>query len=289
MMERARRPISSHPAFAPLLALWFAALLGLGVVVLPPAILERVIGMVGLAEAIAPTPAGRLAASGAAAVAGALVGLGLAALLARRGRHGPHPYSADAETLPEEPVAEAPIRRPLHVREELDEGLGQAEVQQPQSGMIDAPDGAEAEADREVARPAAAEPGDLATVRRAVAEEGFMILSPQPTHPPLHQRGSGPDLDALLAQFDNALAAFRSEPERDRGAAEQKTGEESGSAEIDAVRAFVARQTGAPTAPEGSIPPAGASGHSPLGGRIPDHQGELRAALDKLARAHRKD
>ncbi len=239
-----RRPITSHPAFASLLALWFAALFGLGVAVLPAPVVERALGGAGLTAMTPLTETERLVASGVAAALGALLGFALALPLVRRGRRDPRPIYAEPELPAEHPVADEPVhRRPLRVREELGES---------------APE--EAEQADEGSPPPAASPRGPVT---AEAEEGFMILTPQPVHPPR----PAPDIEGLLAQFDNALAAFRS------GDEVRPARRGSGP---DPVHAFVARQTGGP-AP------------SPLGGLMPDHQAELRAALDKLARAHRKD
>lgn len=235
-----RRPITSHPAFAPFLAAWFAALLGMGLAVLPGPVLERTLGNVGL-EALAPlTSAGRAIAIATAALAGALLGLAIALPLARRGRNDPRPIYAEPEWAEHSMEEERARRRPLHVREELVEA----------DGAVAAVEGDATAPQERVPRPVS-------------AEEGFMILTPQPVHPPR----PAPDIDGLLAQFDNALAAFRSgdEPRRPGGAVGP-----------DPVQAFVARQTGQPSP-------------SPLGGPIPDHQAELRAVLDKLARAQEKD
>lgn len=251
-----RRPITSHPAFVPLLALWFAMLLGLIVAVLPAPLVERALGALRAGALVPLTDSGRVAAAGGAALAGALLGLALAWPLARRGRRGgrdPRPIYAEPEPGVEDPLGDEPIRRrPLSVREELAEDL-------PQAWPEDAPVTA---ADDEAVPALPAEPAPPAH-RLAEADEGFMILTPQPVHPSRRP----PDLAGLLAQFDTALAAFRAGDE-DRPA--RQPGAQ------DPVHAFVARQTGTP------VP-------SPLGGRMPDHQAELRAALDKLARAHRQD
>lgn len=240
-----RRPIASHPAFAPLLALWFAALLGLGVAVLPEAVLARALASSGLGALLPLTWAGRVGASVLAALVGAAAGMILARLLARRSLRDPRPVYSEPELAPDEPVRVEPARRPLRVREELDEGFSEPAV--PLSEQEEADLRQEPEAPQIAVE----------------SQEGFMILTPQPAHPsrPLA------DLDALLAQFDDALAAFRNDEEP------QTPAKPAGP---DPVHAFVARQTGGP-AP------------SPLGGTMPDHQAELRAALDKLARAHRSD
>ncbi len=227
-----RRPISSHPVFVPALALWFAALFGLAVAVLP----TRVLAGLGV---------GPIAISVAAALVGAGLGWVIARAIQRRSRTDPRPVYDEAEAVFEAPRPEAPARRPLRVREELEPGLGRD----------DTADDAMAWRDPEAPTAFACEP---------VAEDSFMILTPQPVHPPQPE----PNLDALLAQFDNAIAAFRHED-----AHEPPT---PPSHRFDPVRAFVARQTGG-------------SASSPLGGTMPDHQAELRAALDKLARAQRDD
>ena len=255
-----RRPITTHPAFVPLLALWFAALLGLAVAVLPTAILQNGLAASGMSALVPLTVAGRMIASVGAALVGALLGLAFAVLIARRGRSDPRPTYDEPEVAAEQRVYEETVRRPLRVREELADELPDEYRQ----GAIS--DEAASEGGFAVGgRPAAP---SLAPVI-AEGEEGFMILSPQPVHPPQ----PAPDLDSLLQQFDTVLAAFRSgDEDRPVGSSD------SPPAGPDPVHAFVARQTGSP-----------APGHSPLGGVMPDHQAELRAALDKLARAHRKD
>ncbi len=153
----------------------------------------------------------------------------------------PRPIYAEAEPEFEAPVEEQRRRRPLHVREELEGGFG----------------------DESQVMPA---PRILETQPRA--QEGFMILTPQPIHPPRPE----PDLEALLDQFDTAFEAFRA----GEGTRAERAGSPPGA---DPVQTFVARQTGAPA------PGANAS---PIGGLVPDHQAELRAALDKLARSQGK-
>lgn len=254
-----RRPITSHPAFAPLVALWFAALLGLGVAVLPTRLLERTFAAMDVAALVPLTLTGRLAASAVAALFGALLGLLVAIPLARRGARDPRPIYAEGEAEAEDEIRAEPVRRPLSVREEFE----------------DLADGA-VEAGYRVDT---ADPDPLRTPASRVppvqmeSDEGFMILSPRPIHPPR----PAPDLQALLDQFDNALVAFREGEEAVQADASSSRAASPAREPIaDPVHAFVARQTAA-AAP------------SPLGGLMPDHQAELRAALDKLARAHRKD
>ncbi len=76
-------PISVHPAFPAIVALWFAALLGLGSLVLPVGLMERLVTVSGIASLVpsAEPPLGFTARAGialAAAIAGALIGMALA-------------------------------------------------------------------------------------------------------------------------------------------------------------------------------------------------------------------
>jgi hypothetical protein len=81
-------PVSAHPAFPAIVALWFAALLGLGSLILPLVLLERlstVTGLASLVPSMAP-PLGftaRASIALAAAVSGAALGLVLARQVAR--------------------------------------------------------------------------------------------------------------------------------------------------------------------------------------------------------------
>ncbi len=111
----ARLPISVHPAFPAVVALWFSALLGIGSLVLPAALLDRVVDATGLAAWVpaAAPPLGFTARSLialAAAVAGALLGLVVARRVAAA--HTPQAQSRIAK------LAEG-SRRPLSVNDEL--------------------------------------------------------------------------------------------------------------------------------------------------------------------------
>lgn len=250
-----RRPITSHPAFVPLVALWFAALFGLAVAVLP----ARVFAAAGLDKGWLAGGTGHLLLSVVAALPGVLLGWVIARAAARRAGADPRPVYDEFDFAPPATPAEPPARRPLRVREELeeefaDEAIASAPAPGPPFDIAPTLPVEAGEADRAAwaSRPAPA------------VEDGVTILTPQPVHPPR----SAPDLEALLAQFDNAIAAFRSEGGSTAAAPPPHR--------FDPVRAFVARQTG-----------SGAP--SPLGGPMPDHQAELRAALEKMARARREE
>ncbi len=75
-----RLPVSAHPAFPAIVALWFAALLGLGSLILPVQLIESMLTTTGIASAIpsAAPPLGftaRAAIALVATVGGALLGL----------------------------------------------------------------------------------------------------------------------------------------------------------------------------------------------------------------------
>lgn len=78
-------PISGHPAFAGIVALWFAALLGLGSFVLPAALLEYLVGLTGLPALLpAANPPLGFTARAFIAIVAALGGAGFGLALARR-------------------------------------------------------------------------------------------------------------------------------------------------------------------------------------------------------------
>jgi hypothetical protein len=92
--------IAAHPAFPAIVAMWFAVLLGLGTLVIPAVLLERLVQASGLAAVIpaASPPLGataRTLCAGAAAAAGVLLGLALA-----RGVAGSNRAPADAVPRP---------------------------------------------------------------------------------------------------------------------------------------------------------------------------------------------
>lgn len=261
-----RRPIASHPAFAPLVAAWFAALFGLTLAVLPQGLFARAVGATGLGAVLSADMTGRIIAIILAALVGGGIGLALGRLLASRALHDPRPvYAEPAPVIAEPEAEEEPVRRPLRVREELSDGFDD-DVPAADDGAARETDLAWQQLTSQMQSAAAFDKGDAQPAPPPIEMgDGFMILTPQPVHPPQ----PAPDIESLLAQFDSALAAFRSDDAAGPAVASSPAGRS------DPVHAFVARQTGTP-AP------------SPLGGLMPDHQAELRAALDKLARAHRK-
>ncbi|GMM91979.1 hypothetical protein [Qipengyuania sp. MTN3-11] len=141
-MSHGNKPLSSHPAFRFVVALWFAALLGFGTFVLPAGVLERAAQASGLASFLpsAAPPLGdtaRLTISIAAAMVGALLGL----LVAGRASRDENPGSDREEVelpAPETPKAEPETRRrPLLVREDLAVDFGSPAPEEP--AIADAP------------------------------------------------------------------------------------------------------------------------------------------------------
>ena len=123
--EPAKPPLSLHPAFPAIVALWFAALLGLGSLVLPAVLLERMVVATGVASIVpAAAPPLGITARGIIALAGALAGCGLGVLIARRvaQAHRPEPVSRVAKLA-------GGSRRPISVHDELGgEGLVNGEA-----------------------------------------------------------------------------------------------------------------------------------------------------------------
>jgi hypothetical protein len=120
-------PVSAHPAFPVIVALWFAALLGLGSLVLPSVLIERIVVAVGLPSVLdaAQPPLGvtaRIATALIATAFGAAAGL----VIARRvvAANAPKP-TRRAATLQRAAAGEGmSAKRPISAHEELgEEGL----------------------------------------------------------------------------------------------------------------------------------------------------------------------
>lgn len=111
-----RAPISAHPAFPAIVALWFAALLGLGSMVLPAVLLDRALLATGLASLVpALSPPLDLPARGIVAMAAALAGAMIGVAVARRVARAQEPQPAPRF----EKFVASMLRRPISVHEEL--------------------------------------------------------------------------------------------------------------------------------------------------------------------------
>ena len=125
-------PVSAHPAFPVIVAVWFAALLAIGSLVLPLAMFESLAISSGLADSFAaaqpPLATGaRIAVAIVAAMLGALLGVFVARKVAAATARGPLARSAGASRF-------SP-KRPISAHDELDEeGIDALEI------AIDTPD-----------------------------------------------------------------------------------------------------------------------------------------------------
>jgi hypothetical protein len=103
------------PVDPAIVALWFAALLGIGSLVLPAVLLERLVSASGIASLVpAAAPPLGFTARGIIAILGGLLGAALGLSVARRvvRAHSPEPVSRVAKLA-------GAARRPLSVRDEL--------------------------------------------------------------------------------------------------------------------------------------------------------------------------
>lgn len=169
-------PISTHAAFPAVVVLWFAALLGFGSLMLPVALLERLVAVTGLAALIpsAAPPLGETARAGVA-LAGAFAGALFGWAVARKVAAGqPRPRRLDVHH-------ERPCR-PISAHEELgEEGFGSrieapVEPSAPQDDPITYP----AHGDEAPAQPVivgAFDERPTADDRRPLTELGLMQLT----------------------------------------------------------------------------------------------------------------
>ena len=116
-------PVSAHPAFPVIVALWFAALFGIGSMVLPMDMFERLSVSSGLADAFAAAqpPLGessRWIVAFAAAVLGGLAGV----LVARKVAATQAASTARRAAGSDDAAEETFVKRPISAHEELGEG-----------------------------------------------------------------------------------------------------------------------------------------------------------------------
>ncbi len=117
-------PISAHPLFPAIVALWFAALFGLGTFVLPSALFERLVTAINLPSLIASTapPLGftaHLMIACAAAIAGAAAGYLLARKVSGNMVPAPKRSRRPVQSHPAPFSAGRPVNRPISAMEEL--------------------------------------------------------------------------------------------------------------------------------------------------------------------------
>lgn len=131
----AQPPVSAHPAFPVIVTVWFAALFGIGSLVLPISLFERLALASGLADmlAAAQPPLGataRIAVALLAAVIGAGAGLFVARRIAAAQMERPVARTV-AATHHDNQADDSGAKRPISAHEEL--GAGGFDAQEPDS------------------------------------------------------------------------------------------------------------------------------------------------------------
>lgn len=237
-MSNANPPLSAHPSFRFLVALWFAALLGFGTWVMPAGVFERAVAATGLANVVpaAGPPLGdnaRLAISVVAAMLGALLGLLIASRAGRADRTGADEEEdggafIDFDDSAQQPAEPARRNRPLHVREELAEEFDAPHVGPDHwSGSDPAEPEGEAEQDHHADADEDADADDvIAGLLAREREDGPDAQNHEdpvsPAYPPAPSDGRAPrsassgahgemDLAELDERLALALAAYRGE------------------------------------------------------------------------------
>lgn len=120
----AQAPVSAHPLFPAIVALWFAALLGIGSMVLPQALFDRIGVATGMGEL------GFTFRLGFGLVAG-LVGAAIGILLARKVAAG-QASAKGRKRAPEAPARKSAAKKPISAMEELgSDGLDEPLAQTP--------------------------------------------------------------------------------------------------------------------------------------------------------------
>ncbi len=131
----AQPPVSAHPAFPVIVTVWFAALFGIGSLVLPISLFERLALASGLADvfAAAQPPLGGTARIAVALLA-ALLGAGAGLFVARRiaAAQTERPVVRAAAAMHHDiPADDSGAKRPISAHEEL--GAGGFDAQEPDS------------------------------------------------------------------------------------------------------------------------------------------------------------
>ncbi|MBD3730835.1 MAG: hypothetical protein IE933_14140, partial [Sphingomonadales bacterium] len=125
-----KAPISSHPVFPAVVALWFASLFGIGSMVLPAALLEKLVTVTGIASLVpAAAPPLGITARLAIALAGVVVGVVSGLLVARKVIAAQAAHAAPSRTIRAKAATpkrndrhdDSPAKRPIFAHEELGE------------------------------------------------------------------------------------------------------------------------------------------------------------------------
>lgn len=139
-----KAPISTHPAFPAIVALWFCALFGIGSMVLPTALLEKIVTATGLA-AVIPSAAPPLGATARILIALAASGVGVVAglYIARKVVASQANGSADTRRTARTastytPASDLSAKRPISAHEELGSDRFDAPLDESEPALADA-------------------------------------------------------------------------------------------------------------------------------------------------------
>lgn len=295
-----KRPITGHPAFRWLVALWFAALLAGGTFVMPDPVVASLRGALGIDRFVGNALMARLVLSALAGLFGLLLGLVIAMRAATFGdtqeRDEPEPWSEDDHQVEDvleatgpwlEEFDEAPAdatreespRRPFNPREYLtDEGY-EAATQDPIE-IVDADfeEVIEETGDDGPIGPTVPEADGSITAETPETEHEWTEVDmatagtrPEPRPAPLPAAAVDAIGDLSLADLTARLA---------QAIATQRAAEERGATpadgDVDPVIAFLRREA------DRSAPPAG-----PEDG-TDDPQASLRSALERLSKVGKR-
>lgn len=135
-VNQAKAPISSHPAFPAIVALWFAALLGVGSLIVPAVLFEHLFAVTGLSGIFGVTkaPLG-FTAKLVIAVAGSIIGAVTGLLLARKVAAGQATPTAAAFAEYNYPGSKRPISAHEELgAESLDQPVAEDDLAEPAPG-----------------------------------------------------------------------------------------------------------------------------------------------------------
>ena len=269
MTGTSNRPLSSHPAFRWAVGMWFAALLGAGLFVMPDSIHTAIRQSLGIDALIPGGMAGKAIVAGGAGLLGLIVGIVLAMRVAAlnaasedhddEAEYGEVSWQGLGDVRGEDgPAVDDEPRRPFSPREYFgneEDGSEAGEV-----APADAPF-------KEIVEEHPVEFAEFEPVEEAPA-----ALVPEATIP-VPEANERPDdgapgdqpLSALTARLERALAASRAAAERPAVPTEGQP---------DPVIAFLRREADRSTSPASPEPNE-------------DAQAALRSALDRLSQVGR--
>ncbi|MDZ4308397.1 hypothetical protein [Allopontixanthobacter sp.] len=286
----ARPPLSTHPVFPVIAAVWFASLLGIGSLIVPAALFEHAAVASGLTTLLpaAQAPLGftaRLMIAGTGAIAGAITGLLLARRIAAIGHHGPAARGIHGGGYYEKKV-------PISAHEELGATSLDQAVEATEPAALVAP--SLADEGTEIPQPAAArvDVSGMAEqlIRRPLDELGIvqlverlaLAMQQQPAGA-FHDTGQDRHTAAPLEEEEfSSLLTLRKEAAEPRRSVALPSDDECDLA--DSVAVFPGRETASPrrrieapfsiAAPQAAAAPSGAD----------ETERTLRGALDQLRR-----